>query len=287
MKKRISLVVAIVLLACALLATASCKGGDDASTPPVNTDSQGSNQDTSTPAPASKLICGVTEYEPMNYRENGVWVGFETEFAQLVGERLGLEVEFQMIDWAQKFNELNSGAIDAIWNGLTATSSEDGVPRVNLCDMSYTYMLNTQCVVIRNDRAGDIKTRSDLEGMTLAAEAGSAGEAEAEDLIGDSGTVLGVAQQINAFMEVMTGAVDAAVIDVILAQAQVGVGDYANLQIAFELDPEAYAIGFRTGDPLRDRVNQVIVDLFAEGLVQEIARKYGVDANLVLDTTFG
>jgi len=290
MRKKVSLVVAIVLLACALLATTSCGGGgtDTNSPDPTGaTDSQVTDQNPSTGEPAGRLICGVTEYEPMNYRENGVWVGFETEFAQLVGERLGLEVEFQMIDWAQKFNELNSGAIDAIWNGLTATSSENGVPRVDMCDMSYTYMLNTQCVVIRNDRAGDVKTRDDLDGLTLAAEAGSAGASEAEELVGDSGTVLGVAQQINAFMEVMTGAVDGAVIDVILAQGQVGTGDYANLQIAFELDPEAYAIGFRSGDPLRDRVNQVMVELFAEGLIQEIARKYGVDANLVLDTTFG
>ena len=85
----------------------------------------------------------------------------------------------------------------------------------------------------------------------------------------------------------MSGAVDAAVIDLILAQELVGTGDYADLMIAFELDPEAYAIGFRIGDPLRDRVNQVIIELFDEGLVQEIARKYGVESNLVLDTTFG
>ena len=290
MKKLVCLVLTVVMLACMAFAVSSCgdKNNDANSSGNTgatgNTGSSGSAQNSE---PTEKLICGVTEYEPMNWRENGVWTGFETEFALLVGERLGIEVEFQMIDWAQKFNELNSGAIDAIWNGFTATASEDGVPRMQLCDMSYSYMLNTQCVVIRTDRAADFRTRDDFAGKTMAAEAGSAGEPEAEDLVGDNGTVIGVAQQINTFMEVLSGSVDGAVIDLILAREQTGSGDYANLTIAFELDPEAYAIGFRKGDPMRDRVNQVMVELFNEGKVQEIAQRYGVLDNLLLDTNFG
>ena len=290
MKKLVCLVLAIAMLACMAFATASCDKGNNDANASGNT---GASENTGSPeppvndVPLGKLICGVTEYEPMNWRENGVWTGFETEFALLVGERLGLVIEFQMIDWAQKFNELNSGAIDAIWNGFTATSSEDGVPRMQLCDMSYSYMLNTQCVVVRTDRASELTSRDSLAGKTLAAEAGSAGEPEAEDLVGDNGTVIGVAQQINTFMEVLSGSVDGAVVDLILAREQTGSGDYANLTIAFELDPEAYAIGFRKGDQMRDRVNQVMVELFNEGLVQEIAQRYGVLDNLLLDTNFG
>ena len=269
MKKIVCLIVTVAMLASLMLVAASCGGKNE-------------------PEKAvEKLICGVTEYEPMNYRAGGNWTGFDTEFAQLVGEKLGMEVDFQLIEWSQKFAELNSGAIDAIWNGFTATASEDGVPRMELCDMSYSYMLNTQCVVVRADRAADFRARGDFAGMTMAAEAGSAGEPEAQDLVGDDGTVIGVAQQINTFMEVLSGSVDGAVIDLILAREQTGSGDYANLTIAFELDPEAYAIGFRKGDPMRDRVNQVMVELFNEGIIQEIAQRYGVIDNLLLDSTFG
>jgi len=290
MKKIICLVLAIVMLAGLGLFATSCDknaGGTGGTGGTGDAGGSGSSSQTQDTAPAGKLICGVTEYEPMNWRENGVWIGFDTEFAQLVGERLGLEVEFQMIDWAQKFFELNSGAIDAIWNGFTATASEDGIPRIQLCDMSYSYMLNTQCVVVRSDRAANLSSPNDFTGKTLAAEAGSAGEPEAQDLVGDNGTVIGVAQQINTFVEVMSGAVDGAVIDLILARQHVGSGDYANLEIAFELEPEAYAIGFRLGDPLRDQVNRVIVELFDEGKVQALAERYGVADTLYLDRNFG
>ena len=234
-----------------------------------------------------KLVCGVTEYEPMNYRVGGKWTGFDTEFAQIVGKKLGMDVEFQMIDWDRKFDELNSGAIDAIWNGFTATSSDDGKPRLEMCDMSYSYMLNTQCVVVRNERLGEFSSADDFAGKTLAAESGSAGEEEAGDIAGDNGSIVGVAAQINAFLEVKTGAVDGAVIDVILARKIAGTGDYSDLSIAIELDDEAYAVGFRKGDALRDKVNKAMKELFDDGSVLKIAEKYGVADNLVLDTTFG
>ncbi|MCL2180495.1 MAG: transporter substrate-binding domain-containing protein [Treponema sp.] len=239
---------------------------------------------------AGKLVCGVTEYEPMNYRDaRGNWTGFDTEFALLVGQKLGLEVQFQLIDWSNKFIELNSKSIDAIWNGFTATANEsDGTPRMNLCDMSYSYMTNTQCVVIKSDRAAEFTSTDSLAGKTIAVEAGSAGESLAQELVGDNGRIVGAPAQINTFMEVKSGASDGAVIDVILARQITGSGDYTDLTIAnISLGDEIYAIGFRRGDTLRNRVNQAMAELYDEGKLQEIARKYGLAERLVVDRNFG
>jgi len=237
----------------------------------------------------SKLICGVTEYEPMNFRDaKGEWTGFDTEIAILVANKLGLKAEFQLIEWSQKFAELNSKAIDAIWNGFTATASEDGVPRMQLCDMSYSYMLNTQCIVIKASNVQNFTSRENLIGKTIAAEAGSAGESAAKELGGDSAKIIGVPAQINSFMEVKSGAVDCAVIDVILARQITGTGDYTDLIIAdIPLADEAYAIGFRKGDPLRDKVNQALKELYDNGTLLTVAKKYGIEQNLIIDTSFG
>ena len=237
----------------------------------------------------SKLICGVTEYEPMNFRDaKGEWTGFDTEIAVLAAKKLGLTAEFQLIEWSQKFAELNSKAIDAIWNGFTATASEDGIPRIQLCDMSYSYMLNTQCIVIRAANAQMFSSKENLTGKTIAAEAGSAGESAAKELGGDSARIVGVPAQINSFMEVKSGAVDCAVIDIILAQQITGSGDYTDLMIAdIPLADEAYAIGFRKGDPLRDKVNQALKELYDDGTMLAVAKKYGLEQNLTLDINFG
>ena len=59
-----------------------------------------------------KMVIGVTLYEPMNYKdENGNWTGFDTEFAQAVCEKLGVEAEFIVIDWDNKIFELDSKKI--------------------------------------------------------------------------------------------------------------------------------------------------------------------------------
>jgi len=283
MRNNISKLLVVALLLSVAFSFAACGGGGGA---PAGDDDSG----------RETLIAGVTLFEPMNFLDDDdEWTGFETEFALAVGEILDVNVEFQMIEWANKFIELDSGAIDMIWNGMTATAIEAsvGVPRAQLCDMSYSYMLNTQSVVVRADRADEFAEAEDLKGLTIAAEAGSAGESKAQALAGmrdddPVGNFIGVPKQINTFIEVKTGAVDAAVIDIILAEEMVGKGDFTDLVISdIDLGDEWYAIGFRSGDPLKDRVNEAILQLYEDGTLMAIATKWGLEDRLVIDTSWG
>jgi polar amino acid transport system substrate-binding protein len=237
---------------------------------------------------SGKLICGITDFEPMNFRDSrGNWTGFDTDLAMLVGQKLGLKVEFQEIEWSSKYQELEAGTINAIWNGFTANASEDGVPRSNMVDFSYSYLRNQQCIVIRSSRANDFRNVDSLAGKTAAAEIGSAGESFAKDAVTDRGKIIGSPAQINTFLEVKSGAVDCAVVDILLAQRMAGSGDYADLMIAnITLDFEVYAIGFKKGSDLRQKVNNALKQLFDEGKLLELAKKYKLEDSLVLDTNF-
>ena len=236
-----------------------------------------------------KLICGITDFEPMNYKDDsGKWIGFDTEFAEAVGKKLGMEVEFQEIEWGSKYQELEAGTISCIWNGFTANANEsDGTKRSDLVDFTYSYMLNQQSVVIKADRVLEFKSIEDLVGVTAAAEAGSAGESFASEAVGDTGKIIGSAAQINTLLEVKAGAVDCAVIDILLAKRLAGSGDYSDLAIAdIELDSEVYAVGFKKGSDLRDKVNKAIKELYDDGSLAKLAEKYGLENTLVLDTNF-
>ncbi len=236
---------------------------------------------------AEKLVCGVTIFENMNEKdENGEWTGFETEFAQEVGKLLGMDVEFQEIDWTQKYNELASNAITCIWNGFTANSSDNGIKRSDLVDFTYGYMLNQQCIVIKADNAENIKTVEDLAGKTAGVEGGSAGESYAASIIGD-GTIEKYPAQNKAFIEVKTGAVDFAVMDIVLAKNICGQGDYADLMIVEDivLDSEIYAVGFKKGSELTAKVNEAIKTLFDNGTMAALAAKYGFENTVQLCET--
>ena len=90
-----------------------------------------------------KLVIGITEFEPMDYQDaNGQWIGFDADMAKLVAEKLGVEVEFQVINWDTKIEELDGKTIDCVWNGMTLT---DAV--MNAMECTNAYCNNAQVVV--------------------------------------------------------------------------------------------------------------------------------------------
>ena len=267
MKKVLCSILALALLLTAALAFASCEKEEAKPT----------------------LVCGVTDFDPMNFKDAaGNWTGFDTEFAQLVGEKLGMEVKFQQIEWAQKYNELAAGTIDCIWNGFTANANEtDGTARKDLVDFSYSYMLNQQCIVVKKENLAAYTAPESLAGKKIAVEGGSAGDSYATEQAGED-QIIDAASQISTLPEVKSGAADCAVIDVLLAQSMTGTGDYADLAIAeVELPSEVYAIGFAKGSDLTAKVNDAIKALDAEGKLAELAEKYELENSYKLDTAFG
>jgi polar amino acid transport system substrate-binding protein len=281
MKKFLSILLALTMIF-AVGALVACNDEET-----VNNDEEvASDANIETPE-VETLVCGVTIFENMNEKdENGVWTGFETEFAQEVGKILGMNVEFQEIDWTQKYNELASNAITCIWNGFTANSSDNGIKRSDLVDFTYGYMLNQQCIVIKADNAENIKTVEDLAGKTAGVEGGSAGESYAASIIGD-GSIEKYPAQNKAFIEVKTGAVDFAVMDIVLAKNICGQGDFADLMIVEDivLDSEIYAVGFKKGSELTAKVNDAIKTLFDNGTMATLAAKYGFENTVQLCET--
>ncbi len=90
------------------------------------------------------LIVGITEFEPMDYKdENGQWIGFDADMARKVAEKLGVEVQFVIIDWDNKILELDSKNIDVVWNGMTLTSETLGG-----MECTNAYCNNAQVIVL-------------------------------------------------------------------------------------------------------------------------------------------
>ena len=217
------------------------------------------------------LVVGITDYAPMDFLdENGEWTGFDAEFAQLVAAELGVEVQFQLIDWSKKFFELESKEIDAIWNGMTIT---DEVLLNTSC--SDPYVVNAQVVVMNAAAAAGCTDVESLKGLVFAVEDESAGEGALTDAGIDGYTE--VLDQATALMEVASGNADACVIDITMANAMTGEGSgYPDLAVAMSLTSEEYGIGFRKGSDLTAAVNEIMAELMASGALQALADKYSL-----------
>ena len=115
--------------------------------------------------------------------------------------------------------------------------------------------------------------------MVYAVEAGSAGEAAAEE---KGFQYNSVASQADALMEVASGTSDAAIIDLLMAGAMIGEGtSYPNLVHTDELTTEEYGVGCRKGSDLAAYINEVFAETYADGSMKELAEKYGVQDALV------
>ncbi len=213
------------------------------------------------------LVVGITEYEPMNYEKDGKWTGFDTEFAEAVAAKLGVTAEFIVIEWDSKAFELESKAIDCVWNGMTLTDEV-----LNSMSCSNPYVVNAQVLVMNKEFINDYTTTESLDELRLVAEAGSAGAAAIDDL---GYEFVEVGSQADALMEVAAGAEDGCVIDITMANAMTGEGtSYADLAYGLALSSEEYGIGFRKGSDLTAKVNEIMAELVADGTLPALAEKY-------------
>ena len=221
------------------------------------------------------LIVGITEFEPMDYQNaDGEWIGFDADLAKLFAERLGVEVQFQLIDWESKVMELDGRTIDVVWNGMTLT---DEVLASMEC--SNAYLNNAQFVILPSAEAENYADAESMSGLQFAVESGSAGEQMA---IENGFSYTPVTDQATAVLEVESGTCDAAIIDSLMASAMVGEGtNFADLTYTISLNTEEYGVGFRQGSDLAAELNAFFAEIYAEGTMQELADQYGVSAALI------
>ena len=116
MKKIIAMLLVLVMSVTGLVGCGSSKDNEAGST------SASSDSDWAYIQDKGKLTVGITLFAPMNYyNEKNKLVGFDTEMAEAVTKKLGIDVEFTEINWDSKEVELSSKNIDCIWNGMCIT----------------------------------------------------------------------------------------------------------------------------------------------------------------------
>jgi len=280
MKKTLSVILALAMCAIMFVSCTTSTAPTDAQNPDTKTedktdDTAKTDSDLKYIQDKGTLVIGITDYAPMNFKdESGKWTGFDTEFAEAVAEKLGVKAEFIEIDWDGKAMELDSKAIDCVWNGMTLTNEVK-----NSMDCSVPYVVNAQVVVAPADKIDSYKTAEDLKAIKLVAEKGSAGD---EAIAAEGLTAVAVDTQSTALMEVAAGAEDACVIDITMANAMTGEGtSYPDLKSGLSLTSEEYGIGFRKGSDTVAKVNEIIDSLNKDGTLPALAEKY--ELTLALD----
>ena len=253
----------IIALALALILTVSCFAGCS---------STANDSDLAYIQNKGKLIVGITDYAPMDYKdENGEWTGFDAELSRLFAQELGVECEFFVIaDWSKKVFELDSKNIDVIWNGMTIDDE-----LLNTTSCSDPYVVNAQVLVMKAVALASYPDAASIKDLSIAVENGSTGEKAAKTA--GCTNLVAVQDMATALMEVAAGTSQACVVDITAAKAMTGEGtSYPDLGIGFSLVSEEYGIGFRKGSDVTAKLNEFLAKLKANGQLQALATKYNL-----------
>ena len=222
-----------------------------------------------------------SEFPPYGYKDGDSYAGFDLDLAQAVCDYYGWELVNQPIDWDSKDMELNSGAIDCIWNGFTINGRED--------EYTWTapYIDNSQVIVVK-DGSG-INSLEDLKGKVVDVQADSSALAalQGEDATDLGKQVAADAKQLTqvpdyntAFMDLESGAADAIALDVGVANYQLANRGGAFKILDKAISSEQYGIGFKKGnEELKNQVTDALNDLEKKGILEEIIKKWSAKDN--------
>ena len=207
-----------------------------------------------------KLTVGVT-FEPE---------GFDTELAQALADKLGLELQIKRLDLdvivptMTSRSDLDMGIVPV---SVTAESEE-----VDLTDFSYSE--DQAIVTLKSDAAVTGDNYADelsKSGVNLGVQAGSAAFVEenfpeAAHMVHDNAA--------DGLAGVMTNAYNAAVVKRSIADQLMP--EFSDEQV-IKLVPEEWTVAVSKDNPgLRDKLNDAFTELTEDGTLDNLMSKYGI-----------
>ena len=230
----------------------------------------------------AQLVVGSDTYPPYIYLNNdGVPTGIDVEIATEAFHRMGYAARFETIDWEQKTNLVESGAIDCIWGCF----SMDG--REQLYRWVGPYMVSRQVVAVNADSG--IETLADLAGKTMMVQSTTKPEeiflAGTDPRIPQFGELLSTEDRSIQYAMLNCGYVDA------IAAHETAILQYmqdcnANFRILEEpLLVTGIGVAFALNDTrgLDEKLTETLAAMRADGTLKQIVGKYLPDPEKYLE----
>ena len=237
------------------------------------------------------LVFGTNaEFPPFEYvGDDGEPDGFDVALIKAVGEKLGMEVQVENMEFDSLVSSIGN-RIDGAIAGMTVTDD-----RKEQVDFSDAYYEAVQFVIVPAD--SEIAAADDLKNKTIGCQLGTTGMFLAEDIEGATAQTYNRA--VDAVNDLVNGRVDAVIIDKNPAEVfntkfegKVKIIDGADVEgllfggvggpalpfrkngADFGFEAEEYAIALPKGSELVEQVNQALADLKADGTFDALVAEY-------------
>ena len=213
------------------------------------------------------LVAVDTAFVPFEFKEGDKYVGFDIDLWDAIAKDLKLEYKLQPMDFSGILPALQTKNVDVALAGITIKDE-----RKKVIDFSDGYYDSGFILMVPAN--SKITGVADLKGKTLAIKTGTSAADYAKTNF--TSTELRQFPNIdNAYLELMTGRVDAAMHDtpnVLYYLATAGAGKAKT--VGTQMLAQQYGIGFPKGSPLVPKVNEALAKVKADGRYTAIYRKW-------------
>ncbi len=216
------------------------------------------------------LVAGTNaEFPPFEYvGDDGEPDGFDVALIKAIGEKLGLEVQVENMNFDSLISSIGS-KIDVAIAGMTVTDE-----RKETVDFSDSYYDAVQYVLVAKD--SDIATADDLKNKKIGVQLGTTGDFLAEDIEGAE--VSTYDKFVDGVNDLVNGRLDAVIID--KNPAEVFAGKFADSIKAlegsdFDFETEEYAIAMKKGNTgLQEAINGALKEMKEDGSFDALVEQY-------------
>ncbi len=275
MKKFIALALATVMCVASLTAC----GNEVSSEATENATAAATTEVANAEATGEKDVWVIgtnAEFPPFEYvGDDGQPDGFDIALIKAIGEKMGMEVEIQNMEFASLVAAIGT-KIDASIAGMTVTEE-----RQQAVDFSDNYYEAVQYVVVAADSdlaaaaAAGTATAADLENKKIGVQLGTTGNFIADEIVGAE--VSAYNKAVDAVNDLINGRVELVIIDKNPAEVfnSKFEGQLALIEgSVFAFEPEFYAIALPKGSDMVEKVNAALAELKADGTFDALVAEY-------------
>ena len=220
------------------------------------------------PARAADLIVATdTAFVPFEFKDGDKYVGFDIDMWDTIAKEIGVAYTLQPMDFNGIIPALQTKQVDVALAGITIKPE-----RQKVIDFSDGYYDSGFLLMVPTD--SPIKSAEDLKGKILAVKTGTSATDYAKEHFKD--TELRQFPNVdNAYLELQTGRVDAAMHDtpnVLYYVATAGGGKVK--AVGEQMMAHQYGIGFPKGSDLVAKVNGALANMKKDGRYNAIYKKW-------------
>ncbi len=252
----------MMILVLAIGVLAACGAKED--------DANNSNADSSTDKQVLKVGTSA-DYAPFEYVDAAKGeeiIGFDIDLIKLVGEKIGVDMQVQDMDFNSLVPALQAGKIDVVISGMTPNPEREKV-----VDFSDQYNETEQVIIVKKDSG--IKKEADLAGKKVGVQTASIQENLGNEIAKKVDvSVEGRTRIPEIIQDMMSKRLDAGILEGGVAKGYLKTNDQL-AAFPVEEQPEDFkAIAVPKGSNLKENINKALKELAEEGKIQELEEKW-------------